>query len=226
MADTLPEVQTGYQTTLRTAGRAFAVMPALTKKTNDVVPDGRALRAERSREAIVRAIWELIGEGLLEPTTEQIAERAQVGIRTVFRHFSDMEGLFSAVDARVTEIAEPIVRGSSRGTSMEARARDMVERRAELFEVIAPYKRSANLKRRRFPYLEERHIHLVRGLRKDMLGRLPELDSAQQSVLQALELVTSFEAWDRLRVEQRLSRKRATAVVEQAVLSLLDTLGE
>ena len=35
--------------------------------------------------------------------------------------------------------------------------------------------------------------------------------------------MTSFEAWDRLRTEQRLGRERAQAAVERAVLALLDT---
>jgi AcrR family transcriptional regulator len=48
-------------------------------------------RGARNRAAIVAALLELVGEGELEPTAEQVAERACVGTRTVFRHFADME---------------------------------------------------------------------------------------------------------------------------------------
>ena len=46
--------------------------------------DGRLRRGERSREAIVAALFELVGEGVLQPTAQQVAERAGVGIRSVF----------------------------------------------------------------------------------------------------------------------------------------------
>ncbi len=52
--------------------------------------DGRRRRSERSREAIVQSILDLVGEQVLEPTAQQIAGRAGVDITTVFRHFSDM----------------------------------------------------------------------------------------------------------------------------------------
>ena len=62
----------------------------MSESTISTVPDGRRLRSERSRQAIIDAMMELIGEGNLVPTAQQASERAGVGIRTVFRHFSDM----------------------------------------------------------------------------------------------------------------------------------------
>ncbi|MDH4042395.1 MAG: TetR/AcrR family transcriptional regulator, partial [Gammaproteobacteria bacterium] len=60
----------------------------------DKRPDGRLLRTERSRQLIIDALHDLINEGVLQPTAQTVAERAGVGIRTVFRHFADMETLF------------------------------------------------------------------------------------------------------------------------------------
>ena len=97
-------------------------------------------------------------------------------------------------------------------------------RREAFFERIAPYKRSGNLKRWRSPFLRERHALLVRGLRADLLRWLPELRRAPAEIIDALELATSFEAWDRLRSEQRLGRARARAAVERTVLALVADL--
>ena len=72
--------------------------------------DGRALRSERSREAIAAALFELVGEGNLEPTAQQVADRAHVGIRTVFRHFSDMEALYATLDAWLLAEVGPMLR--------------------------------------------------------------------------------------------------------------------
>ena len=55
------------------------------------IPDGRRLRSERSKQAIIDASLELMEEGVLVPTAQLISERAGVGIRSFFRHFEDME---------------------------------------------------------------------------------------------------------------------------------------
>ena len=184
--------------------------------------DGRLRRGERSREAIVAALFELVGEGLLQPTAQQVAERAGVGIRSVFRHFDDMEGLFATMDERLSADARPLLREGARAGSLRERARAVVARRAKLFERIAPYKRSANVQRWRSDFLRGRHANLVRELRADLLRSLPELERAPAETLEACDLLTSFEAWDRLRSDQRLSRERAEAVLERALLAQLE----
>jgi TetR/AcrR family transcriptional regulator of autoinduction and epiphytic fitness len=55
--------------------------------------DGRVLRGERNREAIVEALLELYQEGDPQPPARAIAERAGVSLRTVFQHFNDMDTL-------------------------------------------------------------------------------------------------------------------------------------
>ena len=70
----------------------------MTKKADSAVTDGRRLRTERSKQAIIDAGLELIHEGQLVPTAQQVSERAGVGIRSFFRHFADMETLFATVD--------------------------------------------------------------------------------------------------------------------------------
>jgi AcrR family transcriptional regulator len=184
--------------------------------------DGRARRGERSREAIVAALFELVGEGLLQPTAQQVAERAGVGIRSVFRHFDDMEGLFATMDERLSADARPLLREGAREGSLRERARGVVARRAKLFERIAPYKRSANVQRWRSDFLRARHANLLRELRTDLLRSLPELERAPAETLETCDLLTSFEAWDRLRSDQRLSRERAEAVLERALLAQLE----
>ena len=91
-----------------------------------------------------------------------------------------------------------------------------------LFERIAPYKRSAVVQRWRSPFLSTQHSLLVRELRAALLRALPELASAPAEWVEALDVLLSFEAWDRLRTDQRLSRERAEAALERAVLALVE----
>src|SRR5580704_2095506 len=56
--------------------------------------DGRKHRSQKSQALIVNALLELIAQGNLEPSADQIAEFAKVGRRSVFRHFKDMDTLY------------------------------------------------------------------------------------------------------------------------------------
>jgi len=55
--------------------------------------DGRRQRSQRSREKILRAYWELMLAGDMSPSAAAIAEHAGVGLRSVFRHFEDLDTL-------------------------------------------------------------------------------------------------------------------------------------
>jgi AcrR family transcriptional regulator len=187
--------------------------------------DGRVRRGERSGQAIVEALIGLVGEGTLEPTAQQVAARAGVGIRTVFRRFSDMERLFTEMSTRMQAKVLPLLVGGAPSGGVVERVVALVGRRVTFFERIARYKRAATLRRSRSPYLQDRHAELVQLLRAELLRWLPELRRAPAAVVDALELATSFEAWDRLRVEQGLGRARAHAAVERTALGLVGELG-
>jgi AcrR family transcriptional regulator len=183
--------------------------------------DGRVLRSARSRDAIARALFELVGEGELEPTAQQVAARADVGIRTVFRHFADMEALYATLDARLLAEVMPLLRDEPAVGPLRERAAALVSDRAKLFERIAPYKRASSLQRRRSQYLATQHRKLVSELRERLLRWLPEFADAPPVIVEALDQATSFEAWDRLRSDQRLGRDRARGAMECAVQALL-----
>ena len=183
--------------------------------------DGRARRSQRSRAAIVQAVFDLVGEGLLQPTAQQVAERARVGLRSVFRHFADMESLLAEVDQRVRAQALPLLELEPPRGSLAERGRELVARRVRLFERIAPYKRSGSIHRWRSPFIARNHAELARGLRAQLLRALPELREAPAEVVEALDAALSFETWDRMRTDQRLGRERAAAALERMVFALL-----
>lgn len=193
-------------------------------ETGKTTPDGRLQRSERSREAIVQATFDLVGQGVLRPTAEQVAEEAGVGIRTVFRHFSDMDSLFSEMNSRLRKSAVPLLVAGERAGSLEERARGAVQRRAAMYEHIAPYRRSAGLSRWRSEYLQHNEAIFVRELRKDLLSWLPELEDAPE-LLEAADVAASFETWDRLRCQQRLGQARARDTMECMLLALVAGLG-
>lgn len=68
--------------------------------------DLRAEQAERTRERIVEALADQLGEGLEEFSIPRVAERAGVSVRTVYHHFPNREAQIEAVarwlDGRIT----------------------------------------------------------------------------------------------------------------------------
>ena len=68
-------------------------MPPLKKE------DGRHARKARTAEAIISALHALLEEGLSEPTASQIAERADVAVRSIGQHFRSREQLLLALAA-------------------------------------------------------------------------------------------------------------------------------
>ena len=57
--------------------------------------DGRRARGIRTRDAIVSALIDLIAGGDIAPTAQRIADRAGVSVRSVYQHFTDVEGLYA-----------------------------------------------------------------------------------------------------------------------------------
>jgi AcrR family transcriptional regulator len=178
--------------------------------------DGRVLRSERSRQSIVDALVELVGEGVLTPTGAQIAERADVGIRTVFRHFDDMDTLFVEVTARLEAESLPALESVPSGGTVAERVSEVVRIRCQVFERTSPYWRSTAVNQFRSAYLSEEYASIAPRLRSNLRTWLPELSDAPVDVTDALELITSPEAWHRLRQEQKLGVKRATQAMYRA----------
>jgi len=189
--------------------------------------DGRLRRSERSRELIADALYELLGEGDIEPSAQKVADRAGVGIRTVFRLFSDMDALYATVNARLEFEVAPIFRSApSEGTTVDERAEALINERAAAFERAGIYLRFTNRNRDRSEFLVSHYRKLTVRLRERLLAWIPELRGAAPALVDALEQATSFEAWDRLRNDQRLSRPSAKAAMSFATVSLLARLDQ
>lgn len=184
--------------------------------------DGRVRRSMRSRELIADALYELVGEGHLEPSAQQVADRAGIAIRSVFRLFADMEALYATIDGRVMAQIPSILWRKPGDGGRDQRAIRMVEERAEIFERFSPFIRATKRLCPRSAFLDTQYKENSRRLRERLLLWLPELRDAPDELLEAADQATSFEAWDRLRSHQRLGYKRAHAVMQLTVLALLD----
>lgn len=197
-------------------------MAAGDPKLETLTQDGRRQRSADSRARIVAAMLALIEQGEISPGAEAVATRAEVGLRSVFRHFKDMDCLYQEM---IEVIAVEVRRAGAvpiQATVWRDRVLELVGRRADIFERIAPFKRAADAHRLRSPMFEIAGSRMTWALR-DILRREVSPDIAADPVLfETLDLLMSFETWSRLRREQELAPADARAVVDGAVRRLLD----
>ena len=200
-------------------------MPAEARKGEKL--DGRRLRSEQSRDAIVDAMLALLREGNPRPGARDIAARAGVSLRSVFRHFEDLDGLFTAVAARQAERTGQLFDLHVPAGSLDERIAALVEQRARLFEEIAPMRRAAlrlapfhhPIRRR----LAESNAVLRRHIGELFAAELSGLSAAERrDSLEALDAATSWGFWEALRSDQKLSVERAKRVTATTVRSLVE----
>lgn len=199
----------------------MVICSRMVKQVPEPTPDGRRRRSERSRQAIIDAMLKLVEEGVLVPTAQQVSERAGVGIRSVFRHFSDMESLFATADTLIREQYQGLFIGGDREGSLQERLLHAVEQHALVYEAIGNHLLTTKAQLWRYPILREQYARAQRQLRKDLDDWLPELQSLGSEEREMVDAVASFEHWNRLREFQGLNRKTSIRLTTELLRRIL-----
>lgn len=202
----------------------IAIQPeALPPKPRRV--DGRALRSERTKQIIIEAYLELLNEGPQLPTAAQIARRAGYSVRSVFERFDDLLALtIAAADYAFAETIARAIRQDRSGTRIE-RLHANVERRSSICERWLPLWRVLLHHQTESELVSERirQIRDVtwRGLALNYHAELAPLPEVERKILLiALEQLTDFESWGRMRERHGLS----VAEARKAWITAIDRL--
>jgi AcrR family transcriptional regulator len=179
--------------------------------------DGRTLRGERNRQALLNAALQMLEEGNLAPSAQEIAQRAGVGLRGVFRHFGDMEGLFVATEELLRDRGAARFTGGNREGSFRERLLHAVETHAHAYEEECNVFLATQAQRWRSAHLRKSYDRSNRQLRRDLEDWLPELETLPAHRREAVDAAASFETWNRLREHQHQS-------VEATIDIVYDTL--
>ena len=184
--------------------------------------DGRLKRSTKTRAAIVDALIALVGDGNLVPTSEEVAEKANVGLRTVFRHFEDMEKLYEEVNEAIqTRIVQPEFDLAATEGDLETRVRTLMQRRGALFARIQPFVASNIARKWRSPFLQRAHKVFTELQTTYLVDSLPEIKNVDLPIQRAIDQLGSFDAWNRMRNNQEYSQKAIEAVQVETILALL-----
>jgi AcrR family transcriptional regulator len=186
--------------------------------------DGRRERTFRTRKLLIEAYIGVAGEKKRIPTTVEVALRAGVSQRSVFERFGSLDALSLAA---FDHILEPSMSTGDLGEAdRQTRIRFQVGVRARSCETWLPVWRLVASAHGTSQALEER----VEGVRALTRGRLelmyrPELDTlsepARNAVLIALEALTDWACWGRMREHYGHSFDQACNAWIEAIERLL-----
>ncbi|MDO8421373.1 MAG: TetR/AcrR family transcriptional regulator [Parvibaculum sp.] len=191
-------------------------------ETGEVQADGRRARGHENRRKIVEAMLALIGSGTISPRAEEVAARAEVGLRTVFRHFDDMDSLYQEISASMSAELLPIATAPLPEGDWRVRLGELIERRARVFEKMMPFKIAADVHRHRSDFLQAEHDELARFQRDTLRGALGPRLCRNVLRLETIDLLMSFDAWRRMRLDQKLTVVQCKKLLTSAIAALLE----
>lgn len=202
---------------MKTSSLSKNLFPAIDAETND----GRRLRSNRSRRRIIEALFELLAEGDMAPSAASVAERAKVGMRTVFRHFEDMDSIYDEMAQEISEAAIPMVVAPYESTTWQDRLFECLEKHAELYETVFPMKMCMNLRRFQSDFLGEQYERDILYLRSALKNILPEEITSNRDLFGAIEVALDFSTWRHLRQDQKRSVESAKTSIRLMLEGLI-----
>ncbi len=199
-------------------------MPEFTARTSG--DPQRTPAANRRRVAALDAFIDLVLEGNLPPTPNQVAERADISIATFFRYFESLNTLRHDAATRMLE-RFPLLELKDIGEgTLHERVEAFVALRVALWEKVSLLARL-----QRTVVLQDkdaaRMVDYVRGVmanqvREHFAPELRRLTAAQRDDAVALiAMLTSVESWEQFRHAYRRSPLQTRRAWADAIGALL-----
>jgi AcrR family transcriptional regulator len=197
-----------------------------------VETDGRRARSIRTRAVIIDAFIALLREKGTPPTAAEIAKRAGCSTRSVFERFADFKSLYAAAFDHALQSGLAIPVGDMPGRGRAERIAFQVKVRAVNCENWLPLWRVimraaiGTVDLGSVDVLQAR-VSVVRGMSRARVELMyqPELLSLpldrREATLIAIEALTDYEAWGRMREHYPMSFEEACAVWRMMIDQLL-----
>ncbi|MEO1043453.1 MAG: TetR/AcrR family transcriptional regulator [Pseudomonadota bacterium] len=183
----------------------------------------RTSRSELSRQRIIDAVIALIFRGQSRFGAVDVAKEAQMGLRTVFNHFDDMDSLYREMDAQVHQkVLLPILLRPYEATAWRDQIVEAAARRAEICEACFPAGKFARSMQTHSVALRE-SVERSQALERSAIDALVPQDLQERDLLVgAIDVTLSFESWARLRDGAHLGAEEAEKIWVFTTRSLLD----
>lgn len=186
--------------------------------------DGRRQRSQRSREKILRAYWELMLAGDMDPSAAAIADHAGVGLRSVFRHFEDLDTLLRELMALCYDEVTPEFMKPLKSTNWKDQILELIERNVEIWERIRVPHTAGEIGRFKSKVLMDDYQRSRNLEISGIKAILPKEIDNYDNILLALDAALSFSTMRRLREDRKLSVAKVKGVMTLMIQSILDTI--
>lgn len=172
-----------------------------TRSLSEEGVDGRTLRRTRNRNAVIVALIDITREGDLHPGASEIADRAGVSHRSIFRYFDDLDDLVrTAIDHDLTE-AGPLadIRDIGAGPVAE-RIAALVDARIALYEHVDATMQLARMRAHSIPWIDECIARVAEQFRTQIAKHFePELaalsDEQRSLIVDGILVLTSYDSF-------------------------------
>jgi len=190
---------------------------------DDAATDGRVLRGQRNREAIVDAMVEMYEQGNLRPTAAQVAEAAGLSTRSVYHHFDDMKSLALEVTSRSEGRMRPPDLAAMSNVALTERICMFVDHRFDRWRQTSAVVRAG--------LLAEYDSHVVAELMS--IGREKRIEEIRtvfadavtgvdkDAVFCGLDVVFGYDTWHRLIDVRELDPETAAHLVAKMARALI-----
>ncbi len=177
--------------------------------------DGRRARRERNREAVVDALLGFYRGGVLQPSTDQIAERAGISARSLFRYFDDVDDLCRvAISHQIRHVGDLFFVDVDADLGLSERAASFVAQRLDLYEAMSwvgviartrePFQPLIAAELRQARAILRRQLREVFAAELDVLARDDPAEVDRR--VAAADVLCSFEAYRLLLDDHGLDR--------------------
>lgn len=167
------------------------------------------------------ALLDLLSDGVLRPTAQQVADRSGVSLRSIFRIFADVESLNAAAASRQFERVRHLFVDVPASGPLEERITKVIAINSRLYESVAPVRRAAARFAGESPALQEQLARARSRVRGEVERVFATELRGDPALAAAIELALSFEGWDQLRMGQGATVELATDAVTQILRTLL-----
>ena len=195
---------------------------AVVKDKENPQADGRRQRSQRSREKILRAYWELMLAGDMSPSAAAIAEHAGVGLRSVFRHFEDLDTLLRELMQLCYDELTPEFMTPFKSSNWRDQLLEIVERNVMIWERIRVPHTAGEIGRFKSQVLMDDYQRSRNLEISGIKAILPKDIDNYNNVLMALDASMGFSTMRRLREDRKLSIPKVKSVMTLMIQSIID----
>lgn len=202
-----------------------------TEPTGTTTLDGRRARRERGRAAVIDAVFEVLQEGKLPPSIDEIAVRAGVSTASAFRYFDGLADMQRQAFVRFQERFGHLYDIPAAGAgSREDRVVAFVDARLRLYDAVAPMLAIARARALEHDPAAEAVASSREKLADQVRAQFaPELaastPSAGAELVALIDSLTSPESWDIAERAHGRSRRQIRRAWLLGVNAIVDACG-